>query len=88
MLGWLNRLLGAVFSVAKYALVLGLLVVLFNSINSRFAWVQEEKLAESKMYALIKEEAYAIFPYFEGLLKGDKTLEIQKAAQKSKDTLI
>lgn len=88
MLGWLNRLLGAVFSVAKYALVLGLLVVLFHSINSRFAWVQEEKLAESKMYALIKEGAYTIFPYFEGLLKGDKTLDVQKAALTSKDTKI
>ena len=88
MLGWLNRLLGAVFSVAKYALVLGLAVVLFNAINSRFAWVPEEKLAESKMYALIKEGAYTIFPYFEGLLKGDKTLDVQKAAQKDKGTTI
>ena len=88
MLGWLNRLLGAVFSVAKYALVLGLAAVLFNSANSRFAWVQEEKLAESKMYALIKEGAYAVFPYFEGLLKGDKTLDVQKAVQKGKNAKI
>ena len=87
MLGWLNRLLGAVFSVAKYALVLGLVVVLFNAINSRFAWVQEEKLAESKMYALIKEGAYTVFPYFEGLLKGDKVLNVQKT-QTSKGTKI
>ena len=88
MLGWLNRLLGAVFSVAKYALVLGLAAVLFNSINSRFAWVPEEKLAESKMYTLIKEGAYSVFPYFEGLLKGDKTLDAQKASQKGKNSKI
>ena len=88
MLGWLNRLLGAIFSVVKYALVLGLAMVLFNSINSRFAWVSEEKLAESKMYSLIKEGAYTVFPYFESLLKGDKTLDVQKAAQTDKDAKI
>ena len=88
MFGWLNRLLGAIFSVTKYALVLGLAVVLFNAVNSRFTWVEEEKLAESKMYTLIKEGAYTIFPYFEGLLKGDKTLDAQKAAQKDKGAKI
>ncbi len=88
MLGWLNRLLGAVFSVAKYMLILGLAVVLFNSVNSRFAWVEEEKLAESKMYALIKEGAYTVFPYFEGLLKGDQTIEVQKATQSGKGAKI
>lgn len=84
MLGWLNRLLGAIFSMAKYALVLGLVVVLFNSINTRFAWVEEEKLAESKMYTLIKTGAYTIFPYFEGLLKGDKVIDVQNAAKGAK----
>lgn len=83
MLGWLNRLLGAVFSVAKYALLLGLLIVVFNSINSQFQWVEEEKLAESKMYTLIKEQAYTIFPYFGGLLKGDKVLDAKGKTPKA-----
>lgn len=88
MLGWLNRLLGVAFSVTKYALFIGLAIILFHSINNRFNWVDEEKLAESKMYSLMKDGAYAVFPYFESLLKGDKTLDAQKTAQSSQDTKI
>ncbi|MCR4565663.1 MAG: CvpA family protein [Bacteroidales bacterium] len=74
LLGWLNRLLGAVFSAAKYALVIGLAIILFNSLNSRFGWVPEEKLAESKMYVIMKNGAYSVFPYFQGLLSGKDKL--------------
>lgn len=78
MLGWLNRLLGAVFSAAKYALLLGLAIVLFNSANSRFAWVPEETLAESKMYVLMKSAAYSVFPYFQDLLTGRDSETVKK----------
>lgn len=75
MLGWLNRVLGAVFSAAKYALLIGLAIVLFNTANSRFAWVPEETLAESKMYVLMKSAAYGAFPYFQDLLTGREAIK-------------
>lgn len=70
MLGWLNRVLGAVLAVAKYALVIGLAIILFNTVNQRFKWVDDAKLAESQLYTTIKTGAYSIFPYFQELLSG------------------
>ena len=68
MLGCLNRLLGAVLSMAKYALVIGLAIILFNTVNERFKWVDDAKLAESQLYTIIKTGAYSLFPYFQELL--------------------
>ena len=70
MLGWLNRVLGAVLAVAKYALVIGLAIILFNTVNQRFKWVDDAKLAESQLYTAIKTGAYSIFTYFQELLSG------------------
>ena len=41
MLGWLDKLLGAVFAVLKASLVLGILIILFNTLNSAFNIVPE-----------------------------------------------
>ena len=63
MLGWLNRLLGVAFSAIKCLLVLGLLVVIFNSINATFGFVKPEALADSVLYPVVKDTADTIFPY-------------------------
>jgi membrane protein required for colicin V production len=63
MLGWLNRLLGVAFSAIKCLLVLGLLVVVFNSINATFGFVKPEALADSVLYPVVKDTADTIFPY-------------------------
>lgn len=63
MLGWLNRLLGVAFSAIKCLLVLGLLVVMFNSINATFGFVKPEAFADSVLYPVVKDTADTIFPY-------------------------
>jgi len=68
MLGWLNKLLGVVFAMLKALLVIGVLVMLFNTINTNGVLVSEEKLAESVLYEPIKDFAYTVFPYFKELL--------------------
>ncbi|MGM9786112.1 MAG: CvpA family protein [Candidatus Cryptobacteroides sp.] len=68
MLGWLNKLLGAIFSILKCALILGLCIMAFNSINSTFHIVAEETLSGSLMYSGLKSAAYSVFPYLQGLL--------------------
>ena len=65
MLGWLNRLLGMAFSAIKCLLVLGLLVVIFNSINATFGFVKPEALADSVLYPVVKDTADTIFPYLQ-----------------------
>lgn len=68
MLGWLNRLLGMVFSLLKWMLVLGLLVMAFNSLNTTFEIVRPEVLADSVLYPIIKDFADKVFPYLQSLL--------------------
>ena len=68
MLGWLNRLLGILFSFLKCAIVLGLIIMVFNSLNSSFNFVEEDELAKSMLYPPLKDFAYTIFPYLKGLV--------------------
>ena len=63
MLGWLNRMLGVVFAFIKTGLVIGIVIILFNSLNNSLNLVSEETLAQSVLYPPLKDMAYTIFPY-------------------------
>lgn len=67
LLGWLNRLLGLVFALFKYVLIIGLLVILFDSVNSRFDLVSDEYLDSSFMYSGIRSLSWSVFPYLKSL---------------------
>lgn len=68
MLGWLNKLLGVLFSILKCLLILGLLIVVFNTINTQFGLVPDKTLSDSALYMPLKDMAYTIFPYLKELL--------------------
>lgn len=68
MLNWVNRLLGVAFSFLKCALIIGLVIMAFNSINNSFHLVSEEELAQSILYTPIKDMAYTVFPYLKEML--------------------
>ena len=68
MLGWLNKLLGLVFALLKCALILGLVIIMFNSVNSNFHIVKESTLSGSVLYPPLKDAAYSVFPYLNELL--------------------
>lgn len=70
MLGWLNKLLGVVFSMIKCILILGLAIMAFNALNETFNLVPEKKLAESLLYTPIKNITFSVFPYIKELLFG------------------
>ena len=63
MLGWLNRLLGVAFAFIKTGFVIGIVIILFNSLNNSLNLVSEETLAQSVLYPPLKDMAYTIFPY-------------------------
>lgn len=67
-LGWLNRVLGLVFSLVTSALVLSLLVILFDTVNGKFELVQAAVLDESVLYAPLKDLGYTVFPYLKELV--------------------
>ena len=68
MLGWLDRLLGLAFSLLKTALIIGLVVVLFDTINLKFELVDSSTLDASVLYGPIRDFAYIVFPYLKSLL--------------------
>lgn len=68
MLGWLNKLLGVVFSLVKCLLILSLVVLAFHSLNATFNFVKPSVMDESVLYPHIKELADTIFPYIKSLL--------------------
>lgn len=69
MLEWLNRLLGVIFAMMKTALIVGLLIMVFNSVNETFDLVSGEYLSKSLLYNPLKEFADSVFPYLKGLFQ-------------------
>ena len=68
MLGWLNKLLGVLFALLKTALIVGLLIIAFTSVNDTFKFVQESVLNESVLYPPLKKLAFEVFPYLKEIL--------------------
>lgn len=68
MLGWLNKLLGVVAAILVTALVVGVLIILFDTINVKFALVKPETLSDSVLYGMLKDFGYFVFPYLKQLL--------------------
>lgn len=62
-LGWINRLLGFILAIAVSAVVLGLVAIFFDSINTKFELVTSPVLTESVLYGALKDFGYAVFPY-------------------------
>ena len=72
MLGWLNRLMGVVFSLVKAALIVGLVIMAFCSLNNTFQLVSEDVLNQSVLFPPLKNMAYTVFPYLKDLLFWNK----------------
>ena len=68
MLGWVNRLLGALTSCLVTLVVLGVVIVLFDTVNVKFGLVNSPLLSESVLYEGIKNLAILAFPYMKQLL--------------------
>lgn len=67
-LGWVNKLLGVVFSLLKVLLILGLVILAFHSINTTFGLVKPEVIDSSLLYGPVKSLADTIFPYIKNML--------------------
>ena len=68
MLGWINRLLGAAFALAKAILILGLLMLVFNSLNANFNFVDPQVIEESVLYPILKGISDTVFPYLKSII--------------------
>lgn len=61
-LGLLNKLLGGIFGLLKVAVILSVILIIFDSFNTRLPFTDEEDLEESTLYEPIKSFVPSIFP--------------------------
>ncbi|HPF50775.1 MAG TPA: CvpA family protein [Draconibacterium sp.] len=79
MLGWINKLAGLVFGLLKSALILSILLVIFDKIDQDVKILPKEAKMESRMYEPIRSLAPSIFPFIENWnlkLDGKKTQDL------------
>ena len=67
MLGWLDKILGLVFALAVNALVIGVFIILFDTVNTKFALVKPDVLEGSIVYTHLRDLCYFVFPYLKEL---------------------
>lgn len=67
LLGWLNRLLGAVFSLMTTFLVIGLLILFLHHIAAAFEIETPAVLKDSVLYNWLKDATLNIFPQLKAL---------------------
>jgi len=61
-LGLLNKLLGAIFGLLKMAVILSVIFIIFDSINKKLPFTDEEDLEESTLYNPVKSLIPTVFP--------------------------
>jgi len=61
-LGWINKVLGGVFGVLKVALILSVIIMVFDRFNSVITFVKPEDRAKSILYEPVRKLAPTLFP--------------------------
>lgn len=61
-LGILNKILGGIFGALKIGLILSVILIVFDSLNSTLPFTDEKSLEDSILYEPIKSFAPSIFP--------------------------
>jgi membrane protein required for colicin V production len=67
LLGWLDKLLGIIFSIIKVAFILSIVIYILNSLDSLWSFLPKEYLAKSFIYPVIEKIAPIVFPYLKDL---------------------
>jgi membrane protein required for colicin V production len=62
-LGIINKLAGGVFGALKIALILSVVLIIFDRMNSTIPFANEKDLEASVLYIPVKSLAPSIFPY-------------------------
>ncbi|HBS85797.1 MAG: hypothetical protein A2W91_13150 [Bacteroidetes bacterium GWF2_38_335] len=94
-LGFLNKLLGAVFGFVKVAFILSVLLVVFNHIDSKEKYISKETKKNSLLYEQTYKVSLMVFPSLEKDVKNSKEIntakekleEYDKKNTEKKDTL-
>ena len=63
MLGWLDKILGLAFALVVNGLLLGVFIILFDTLNLKFGFVKPEVLDASIVYTTLRDLSCLVFPY-------------------------
>lgn len=66
-LGWFDRLCGFIFAILAAALLIGLVLNLFASLNTKIQLVSQETLDASCLYNYIRSLCETVFPFIKKL---------------------
>lgn len=61
-LGWVNKALGGIFGALKLALILSVVIMIFDKFNDTIPFVNEEAKEQSILYEPIKKLVPTLFP--------------------------
>jgi len=61
-LGIFNKMLGAIFGLLKYALILSIVFIVYDQINGSLKFVNKGKVNQSTLYDPVKNLAPSLFP--------------------------
>jgi membrane protein required for colicin V production len=64
-LGFINRLAGIVFGVLKTALILSVVLIVFDEVDENVGILPPEKKAESRIYEPVKNLVPSFFPFLD-----------------------
>lgn len=64
-LGMINRVLGAIFSLLKYAFIISVIIAILGSFEKTYSLIPEEQKSSSHLYEPLKSIAPSIFPYLQ-----------------------
>ncbi len=62
-INFMNRLLGVIFNLIKYAFIISAILVVINGINRRINFLPEEKINQSILFKPLSALAPMLFPY-------------------------
>jgi membrane protein required for colicin V production len=71
-LGVINRVLGLVFSVAKTAFILGIVIVVLEKISENVDFMPKEAIQESTLYEPLRNVTVSTFPFLVNLYEDIK----------------
>lgn len=68
LLGWVDKILGIIFALLKYAFVLSIVAYLLESFDELFQFLPKETLEGSVLYGYLSKIAPVVFPYLKNLV--------------------
>lgn len=67
LLGWLDRILGVIFGILKYCLILSVIFYFVTSLDNLYDIIPAHLFANSRLYQLIEPIAPSIIPHLDNV---------------------